>query len=51
LGTVAEVTGVSSVFDPHRILQDPEPRRRYPGEGLMGETYSFLLKYYVNKDL
>ena len=38
-------------FDPHRIQQDPEPRRRYPGEGLLGETYSFLLNYYFNKHL
>ena len=51
LRMVPDVTGGSSVFDPHRIQQDPEPRRRYPREGLLGETYPFLLDYYFNKHL
>ena len=29
-------------FVPDRIQPDPEPRRRYPGEGFMGETYHHL---------
>jgi hypothetical protein len=49
VGEGAELKGGSSVFVPDRIQQDPEPRRRYRGEGLTGETYPFLMIYYLNR--